>query len=195
MKSLSEKEIKDLKEESFRNYVALTDALKENQILENNLKTAKKRYRYFLSAFAVSVGLFILTLVLFFVFYGDLFLSSFNSNQVIVNKTSIENYENKILQLKDSLRIQSAKHPLELDEFYTVQLGAFKNFETPLTSAGYKIISHTKYKDFNLFTLGVFETREEAEQLLKLAKELNFKDAFVDQYQNGVRVNTNSPIE
>lgn len=107
-------------------------------------------------------------------------------DEVIVKESTLEDYQNKIMELE--AQTSDYINPLELDEFYAVQLGAFKKFNTKLSSDNYSIVNNANFKDFNLYTLGVFKTREEAEKLLNVVMQLNFKDAFVGLYRNGERI-------
>jgi hypothetical protein len=103
-------------------------------------------------------------------------------------KSTLQDYQQRIIDL-ESRTIPTS--PLELNEFYAVQLGAFKKFNTKLSSDNFSVVHNANYKDFNLYTLGVFETQEEAEKLKSVIKQLNFKDAFVGFYKDGERVKAN----
>ncbi len=111
------------------------------------------------------------------------------SDEVVMKQSEIEAYESQINQLNSQVAVLSkSKHPLDNGEFYAVQLGAFKKFNKRLSSDSYTIVNNANFQDFNLYTLGVFDTKEEAEKLRDIVRRLNFRDAFVGYYQDGVRV-------
>lgn len=190
MPEISEQDLKALKDKAYNSYINLTQAIQEQDRLKDEVEYEKRKHKNYIAALAISVFVFVSILMLVFNFPEKVGIKSDSvaADKVIVDKSQIESYQTKIDQLEKNVVLLKAKHPLHLDEFYTVQLGAFKNFKTPLSSSGFTVISNTEYKDFHLFTLGVFETKEEAQQLLKVAKELNFKDAFVVKYKDGRRV-------
>jgi hypothetical protein len=147
-------------------------------------------------------GLLVSTIILGILFISLLFMiffqpSLFNINQgiklesdeVVINKKLLEEDKDRIIELETQL--SNSTNPLNLKEFYAVQLGAFKKFNTKLSSDSYKVVHNANFKDFNLFTLGVFETEAEAEQLRKIVRKLNFQDAFVGYYKDGQRVKSN----
>ncbi|PKG42690.1 hypothetical protein [Psychroflexus sp. MES1-P1E] len=107
----------------------------------------------------------------------------------IVEISSIENYENRIADLESQISMSTS--PLDLNEFYAVQLGAFKKFNVKLSSDAYSIVHNANFRDFNLFTLGVYQTEVEAEKLRQIVTKLDFQDAFVGYYKNGERVKSN----
>lgn len=108
---------------------------------------------------------------------------------MIINESTVKDYENQISELQS--KNSKYTNPLELNEFYAVQLGAFKTFNTDLSSDDFSVVHNANFKDFKLYTLGVFKTEEEAEKLRKVVSKLNFKDAFVGLYRNGERVESN----
>lgn len=194
MPVLTEDELQRLQNhviQSERNLIATQNQFEE--INENFKKTKKEKHLF--------KALFIFCFVFFSVSIAMFLLSphllgvrkiSMASEEVIMEKKELEAYKTTIAQLQAQLDELKVQTPLDQAEFYTVQLGAFKKFATPLTSSQFQIIHNTEYQDFKLFTLGVFETKEEAEKLLKVVKELNFKDAFVGKYKNGKRMDNNT---
>lgn len=109
-------------------------------------------------------------------------------DEVVVQQSTIEAYEAQITLLSSKVdELSKNKHPLDNGDFYAVQLGAFKKFNTRLSSESYTIVNNANFQDFNLYTLGVFDTKEEAEKLRDIVRRLNFRDAFVGYYQDGLR--------
>jgi hypothetical protein len=162
----------------------LSEAYKEND-------KVRAQRRGFLAA-TVIVGILFLAL-LFTVLFQPNLLELNNGvkladDEEVVMKSTLQDYQQRIMDL-ESRTIPTS--PLELNEFYAVQLGAFKKFNTKLSSDNFSVVHNANYKDFNLYTLGVFETQEEAEKLKSVIKQLNFKDAFVGFYKDGERVKAN----
>ncbi|NEV94187.1 SPOR domain-containing protein [Psychroflexus sp. YR1-1] len=107
-------------------------------------------------------------------------------DEVVVKESTLNDYQAKISELE--AQASQAASTEKLEEFYAVQLGAFKTFNVNLSSGQYNLLNKAEYKDFDLYTMGVFETKAEAEELRKVLSRLNFKDAFVGLYRNGERV-------
>ncbi|WP_127845710.1 SPOR domain-containing protein [Psychroflexus aestuariivivens] len=195
MPVLTEEELQKYKDE-----VATAEAeaeTKEYEVIKltNAVEDEQNRKKGFMIASIVLLVLFIASVVVFYVVQPD-FLGQeedgieLAEDEQIIKNSEVENYEAQIADLQqqvDNLRQNSSSHPLDTNEFYAVQLGAFKKFNTRLTSESFSIVKNSQYRDFNLYTLGVFNTKEEAKQLLNVVKKMNFKDAFVGYYQNGER--------
>ncbi|MFD0933246.1 SPOR domain-containing protein [Psychroflexus salinarum] len=156
---------------------------------EEHLKSQRKSF----VASTVILGMLFLTLLFTVLFQpGLLGLNEgikISDDEVVIKKSTLENYRDQGLDLE--ARASKYTNPLELNEFYAVQLGAFKKFNTKLSSDSYSVVDNANFKDFNLYTLGVFKTEEEAEKLRNVVKQLNFKDAFVGKYKDGERVESN----
>lgn len=156
---------------------------------EEHLKSQRKSF----VASTVILGMLFLALLFTVLFQpGLLGLNEgikISDDEVVIKKSTLENYRNQVLDLE--ARASKYTNPLELNEFYAVQLGAFKKFNTKLSSDSYSVVDNANFKDFNLYTLGVFKTEEEAEKLRNVVKQLNFKDAFVGKYKDGERVESN----
>lgn len=190
MPVLTEEELKSLKnkaDQAERNLV-ITKAHQKH--LQEEIEDERKRKKAYLIGFIICLFLVFVGIGIFF---GAPELvsderSKIASNEIIVKKSEIDSYETTISQLEQFLAEEKSIHPLDLNEFYAVQLGAFKKFNTRLSSDSYSLVRNANYQDFNLFTLGVFESEEEAEKLREVVSQLNFKDAFVGKYQNGERI-------
>ncbi|MFO7745263.1 MAG: SPOR domain-containing protein [Psychroflexus sp.] len=156
---------------------------------EEHLKSQRKSF----VASTVILGMLFLALLFTVLFQpGLLGLNEgikISDDEVVIKKSTLENYRDQVLDLE--ARASKYTNPLELNEFYAVQLGAFKKFNTKLSSDSYSVVDNANFKDFNLYTLGVFKTEEEAEKLRNVVKQLNFKDAFVGKYKDGERVESN----
>ena len=158
---------------------------------KKELESKKKRFATSTVIFGIIIILLLLAIVVkpsFLNFEGGL---SLEEGEVVVAESTIDTYENRIIELESQLQSPEYTNPLELEEFYAVQLGAFREFNTRLTSDSFRVVHNASYNDFNLFTLGVFETEEEAEKLRDVIAQLSFKDAFVGLYKDGKRVKSN----
>ena len=164
--------------------------------LSNEIKDEQGGKKGFMIAAIVLLVLLIASVVLFYVVQPD-FLGldkegvELAEDEQIIKTSEVDNYEAQIADLQSQVESSNGNtsiHPLDSKEFYAVQLGAFKKFNTKLTSDEFSIVKNAQYQDFNIYTLGVFKTKEEAKELLKVVKRMNFRDAFVGYYENGERI-------
>ena len=72
---------------------------------------------------------------------------------------------------------------------YAVQIGAFTNNDIGLYSDSFVQFREFEEGGFYKYSLGAFETLEEAQYFRKNVLNLGFHDAFVASYQNGQRLN------
>lgn len=86
----------------------------------------------------------------------------------------------------------SASYPKEKTEYdryfktrnvYSVQIGAFKKLNLMLMSKNFVNFRGYQNKDYFIYSLGNFGTREEAERFKEKLIALGFKDAFVTPYK------------
>ena len=77
---------------------------------------------------------------------------------------------------------------LRSKKIYTVQIGASQNDPFLLFSKNLMNFNKTKSKDYNLYSLGNFETKDEAEAFRKEIVKLGIDDAWVVAYENGKRI-------
>lgn len=77
---------------------------------------------------------------------------------------------------------------LRSKKIYTVQIGASQNDPFLLFSKNLMNFNKTKSKDYNHYSLGNFETKEEAEAFRKEIVKLGIDDAWVVAYENGKRI-------
>lgn len=64
---------------------------------------------------------------------------------------------------------------------YGVQIGAYKKFDVQFESS----VKNIKNKGLSNYVLGDFKTKKEAENFLKIIKDLSIKDAFVVTIKDG----------
>jgi hypothetical protein len=192
MPVLSEQELQEIVNKETEAKAKIEEKNKAIIELTEENKNIKSQQKGFLASTVILAFLF---LAFFFIviFQPNLLNSNtgiqLEEGEQIAETSSIENYENRITELESQVSMSTS--PLNLNEFYAVQLGAFKKLNTKLSSDDYSVVHNANFRDFNLFTLGVFETEAEAVKLQQIVTKLDFKDAFVGYYKNGERVKSN----
>ena len=192
MPILTEQELQDIVNKETDAKAKIEEKNQQIDELYEEKKAIRNQRRGFLTS----------TVILAILFLAPLFTVLFQPNllelnqgvqiaedEEVVKKSRLENYQKRVMELES--QTSPYTNPLELNEFYAVQLGAFKKFNTKLSSDSFSVVHNASYKDFNLFTLGVFETEEEAEILKNVVRQLNFRDAIVGFYKDGERVKSN----
>ncbi|WP_019039184.1 SPOR domain-containing protein [Psychroflexus tropicus] len=192
MPILTEQELQDIVNKETEAKAKIEEKNQQIDELYEEKKAIRNQRRGFLTSTVILAILFLA--LLFTVLFQPNLLELNKGVQIaedeeVVKKSRLENYQKRVMELEN--QTSPYTNPLELNEFYAVQLGAFKKFNTKLSSDSYSVVHNASYKDFNLFTLGVFETEEEAEKLRKVIRQLNFRDAFVGFYKDGERVKSN----
>lgn len=189
MPILTEQELQDIVNKETEAKAKLEEKNLELHKINKEKQNAKSQRKGFVAS-TVILGILFLGL-LFMVFFQPSLLelnegTNIAEDEIVIKKSRLESYESRVAELES----QESKYtnPIELEEFYAVQLGAFKKFNTPLSSDSYSVVHNANYKDFNVYTLGVFKTEEEAEKLRNVVQQLNFNDTFVGLYRNGERV-------
>lgn len=192
MPILTEKELQDIVNKETEAKAKIEEKNLEIRQLYKDKQNAKSQRKGFVASTVILSILFLA--LLFTVLFQPNFLEinegvKISDDEVVIKKSVLKNYENQVMELES--QDSDYTNPLELKEFYAVQLGAFKKFNTKLSSENYSVVHNANFKDFNLYTLGVFETEAEALKLRNVIKQLNFKDAFVGKYKDGERVESN----
>lgn len=188
MPEISEKELNKLNAKVYEAEMAFFNAEAKQKGLEMDVDEANRLKKTYLIGFLVCIALVLIGVIFGFKNLFSDHDTDIGSNEIVVNKSTFKRYKDSVVLLKRYISEEDSINILHLNEFYAVQLGAFKKVNTPLSSDKYSVVRNAKYNDFNLYTLGVFETEEEAEELLKVVNEIEFKDAFVGKYVNGQRV-------
>ena len=116
---------------------------------------------------------------------------------------SIEEYDQMVVSLEEEVAIkyaqeQEAKNSDDLGEnqesslgdkvIYAVQIGAFENKELQVYSESLIQFKEIYNEDFYKYSVGAFETLEEAQDFRKEVVRLGFEDAFIASYSDGVRL-------
>ena len=188
MPEISEKELNKLNAKVYEAEMAFFNAEAKQKGLEMDVDEANRLKKTYLIGFLVCIALVLIGVIFGFKNLFSDHETDIGSNEIVVNKSTFKRYKDSVVLLKRYISEEDSINPLHLNEFYAVQLGAFKKVNTQLSSDKYSVVRNAKYNDFNLYTLGVFETEEEAEELLKVVNEIEFEDAFVGKYVNGQRV-------
>ena len=86
-----------------------------------------------------------------------------------------------------------ARKFLEQEKIYSVQVKSFIDKNINLASESLSNTMFVKTNPFYAYSLGNFETLEEAQKFRKELVSMGFKDAFVASYQNGKRLKIEAP--
>ncbi len=143
---------------------------------------------------------------------GVLAITSFTAG--LSSKNSFENQNNHLLVSIDSLdavktRIDNlkaqneelslvrefylAKAFLDKEKIYSVQVKSFVDNNVTLASEALTNTLFVKTNPFYAYSLGNFETLDEAQLFRKQLVQMGFKDAFVASYQDGKRIQIEDP--
>ena len=86
-----------------------------------------------------------------------------------------------------------AKQFLEKEKVYSVQIKSFVDNNVTLASDALTNTMFVKTNPFYAYSLGNFETLEEAQKFRSQLVQMGFKDAFVASYRDGKRLKIESP--
>ncbi len=121
--------------------------------------------------------------------------SSTNEDQFLVSLDSLEGFKNRIDNLKQQNEELSlvkefylAKNFLEKETIYSVQIKSFVENNVTLTAQSLNNTLFVKTNPFYSYSLGNFETLEEAQKFRKQIVDMGFQDAFVASYKEGKRL-------
>ncbi len=157
-----------------------------------------KVQRNALLAIAILLMLVILAILLFKSKFNS---SSFVSDSITGSSTEhVENlkagFEELTPQDEEFSQVEDyylAKALLRKEKIYAVQVMAFNESKTALISEGLLHSRFLKSSSFYGYSLGNFETLDEAQAFRKQLVAMGFKDAFVASYQNGKRIRIEEP--
>lgn len=123
-----------------------------------------------------------------------------NQDNVLVSIDSLDAIKTRIDNLKDQNEELSlvkefylAKQFLEKEKVYSVQVKSFVDNNVTLASEALTNTLFVKTNPFYSYSLGTFETLEEAQKFRKQLVNIGFEDAFVASYQDGQRLKIESP--
>lgn len=123
-----------------------------------------------------------------------------NRNNLLVSIDSLEAHKARI----DNLRRQNeelslvkefylAKSFLDKEKIYSVQIKSFVDNNVTLASEALTNTLFVKTNPFYSYSLGNFETLQEAQKFRKQLVDLGFNDAFVASYKEGKRLQIEDP--
>lgn len=147
-------------------------------------------------------ALFVVGLLAFTSFSAGLSTSKSlkNQNNLLVSIDSLEVIKSRIDNLKEQNEELSlvkefylAKEFLEKEKIYSVQIQSFVDNNVTLASEALTNTLFVKTNPFYAYSLGNFETLDEAQKFRQELVGMGFKDAFVASYQDGKRVQIEDP--
>jgi hypothetical protein len=167
---------------------SLSTALKDEE--ENN--SLLKRHR-------IILGVFSLVLLILFIWsflpkskqYKEEYL--IKNNLSIIDTDSLHKLQRKARQVfvADSLKVSI----FDLSIIYSVQIGAYINFNSNLISDDITQLEEFEDNGFNKFSVGKFTTYKEVVLLRDDLKRLGFADCFIIAKSYGVPVNIVEALE
>lgn len=108
-------------------------------------------------------------------------------------KTRIDNLQVKNEELSLVKEFYLAKKFLEKEKIYSVQVKSFVDNNLTLASESLTNTMFVKTNPFYSYSLGNFETLEEARSFRYQLVKMGFEDAFVASYQDGKRIKIEDP--
>ena len=124
----------------------------------------------------------------------------FDNKNLLVSIDSLEAVKTRIDNLKqqnDELSLVKefylAKKFLEKEKIYSVQVKSFVDNNVTLASEDLTNTLFVKTNPYYSYSLGTFETLEEAQSFRYQLVKMGFDDAFVASYQDGKRLKIEAP--
>ena len=108
-------------------------------------------------------------------------------------KSRIDNLEQQNDELSLVKEFYLAKKFLDKEKIYSVQVKSFVDNNVTLASEALTNTLFVKTNPFYSYSLGNFETLEEAQSFRYQLVKMGFKDAFVASYQDGKRLKIEPP--
>lgn len=108
-------------------------------------------------------------------------------------KTRIDNLKEQNEELSLVKEYYLAKKFLEKEMIYSVQVKSFVDNNLTLASEALTNTMFVKTNPFYSYSLGNFQTLEEAQTFRKELVDIGFKDAFVASYKEGKRIKIEDP--
>jgi hypothetical protein len=99
--------------------------------------------------------------------------------------------QNKIEDLKNQLSEATSTNNCGINAAgtnYRVQIGLFRKFDITDFLNNVKFIEYERVDGMIRYSLGNFQTEQEAENFKKELRKMGIKDAFVSEYKDGKRV-------
>ena len=108
-------------------------------------------------------------------------------------KTRIDNLKKQNEELSLVKEFYLAKKFLENEKVYSVQVKSFVDNNVTLASEALTNTLFVKTNPFYSYSLGNFETLEEAQKFRRQLVDMGFDDAFVASYKEGKRIKIEDP--
>ncbi len=108
-------------------------------------------------------------------------------------KTRIDNLKEQNEELSLVKEYYLAKKFLQKEMIYSVQVKSFVDNNLTLASEALTNTMFVKTNPFYSYSLGNFQTLEEAQTFRKELVDIGFKDAFVASYKEGKRIKIEDP--
>lgn len=108
-------------------------------------------------------------------------------------KTRIDNLKEQNEELSLVKEYYLAKKFLEKEMIYSVQVKSFVDNNVTLASEALTNTMFVKTNPFYSYSLGNFQTLEEAQKFRKELVDIGFDDAFVASYKEGKRIKIEDP--
>lgn len=109
-------------------------------------------------------------------------------------KSRIDNLKQQNEELSLVREFYLAKKFLEKEKIYSVQVKSFVENNMTLASEALTNTMFVKTNPFYSYSLGNFETLEEAQTFRQQLVDLGFPDAFVASYKDGKRIQIEDPF-
>jgi hypothetical protein len=119
------------------------------------------------------------------------YLMSIDSLEAI--KTRIDNLKLQNEELSLVKEFYLAKEFLQKEKIYSVQVKSFVDNNITLASEALTNTLFVKTNPFYSYSLGNFETLQEAQSFRKQLVDIGFQDAFVASYKDGKRIQIEDP--
>lgn len=123
-----------------------------------------------------------------------------NQNNLLVSIDSLDAIKTRIDNLKEQNEELSlvnefylAKKFLDKEKVYSVQIKSFVDNNITLASEALTNTLFVKTNPFYSYSLGNFETLQEAQKFRKQLVDIGFEDAFVASYKEGKRIQIEDP--
>lgn len=108
-------------------------------------------------------------------------------------KSRIDNLRQQNEELSLVKEFYLAKQFLEKEKIYSVQIKSFVDNNITLSSESLSNTMFVKTNPFYSYSLGNFESLEQAQKFRKQLVDMGFQDAFVASYQDGKRIKIEDP--
>lgn len=193
---LTEEELAKYKNQSadYEKQIAERDAAIKKQQKENDAAENKKR-----TATIIAIILLILLLLVIGLAYtspSTLGISTEKSateksqqDEAVSLRTENENLKQEVTSLESQLEQKKSSVDFEEPEtYFSVQVGAFERYEVPTLSKDFLVLRGDENYYLNSYSIGVFQTLEEAQKLRAALRDLGFEDVFTAKYKNAKRI-------